>query len=56
MLEPIQLTLQEEALRLRLEKQDQCRHKFIYKTVAWLEDTDETVEIAICPLCGFNQD
>lgn len=56
MFQAIQLTLAEEVLRLRLDKQDQCRHKFVYKTVAYLDCSDETVEVAVCKKCHFNED
>jgi hypothetical protein len=48
--------LQEEKLRIRLEKQDTCHHDFKYVKVGYMENLDKEIEIAQCRKCGFNWD
>jgi len=49
----VQLTLADERQRILEEKQRKCRHRFKWVTAAYLECSDETVEVAFCPKCGF---
>lgn len=49
----VQLTLADEQQRIFKEKQSECRHRFKWVTAAYLDCSDETVEVAFCSKCGF---
>ena len=49
-----QLTFTDELIRRKKQRQERCKHNFIYVPIAYDQKLDEVYETVVCLKCGYS--